>query len=217
MATTRNAALYKTLSNERISTYESQCGNDPDKAILLYQENTALSEALYAVLQGLEVALRNSMHSCLCTYFNRDDWYEVIQLNVPEQQRLAEVRGKIKAQRKQISSGRVVSELTFGFWVALLMNCYAAPLWIPCLHRAFPGKALGHKRAHQTFDRIRFLRNRVAQHECILNRDLEADYIEILEALRWICPITAQWIRDSTRFEKTFQSIRGHKIIIVER
>ena len=35
--------------------------------------------------------------------------------------------------------GRVVAQLTLGFWRYLLASRYGRTLWLPCLRQAFPG------------------------------------------------------------------------------
>jgi hypothetical protein len=208
-------ALSATLSPERINTYLARCAGNEVEAILWYERNTELSEALYGVLQGFEVSLRNSIHQAMCARHRRDDWYDYVTLRDVERGRVADARLMIQQSGRAVTSGRMVAELTFGFWVALTAKEYAPVLWIPYLHRAFPQKSLGHGVVHKRLNNIRKLRNRVAHHECILDRDLENEYIEIVEAIGWICPHTALWVRETTRFERTFQAIYGRKIIIV--
>jgi hypothetical protein len=42
-------------------------GGDIERAIRVYEQNTLLAESLYGVLQGLEIALRNTIHAQLTT------------------------------------------------------------------------------------------------------------------------------------------------------
>jgi len=181
----------------------------------LYERNTELSEALYSVLQGLEIALRNSIHNVMSAQHGRADWYDHVVLQAVERGRIADARVMIQQSGRPVTPGRMVAELTFGFWVALTAKDYATLLWIPYLHRAFPQKRLGHGVVHHRLNNIRKLRNRVAHHECILDRNLENDYVEIVETIGWICKDTALWVRETTRFEKAFQAIYGRKIIIL--
>jgi hypothetical protein len=54
--------LERTLSRDRLAPYLTYVGGNQDRAIRLYEQNTALAEALYGILQGLEIALRNAIH-----------------------------------------------------------------------------------------------------------------------------------------------------------
>jgi hypothetical protein len=49
--------------------------------------------------------------------------------------------------------------------------------------------------------KIKLLRNQIAHHERISKRDLETDYQEVLETIKWLCPITSQWVKDTSRFD----------------
>ena len=51
---------------------------DPWVIIRLYERNTKLSEALYGVVQALEVLLRNKIHSQMTKDIGADDWYEKV-------------------------------------------------------------------------------------------------------------------------------------------
>jgi len=208
------AALEFTLSAERLSTYRLRANGNTATAVRLYEDNTALSECLYGVLQGFEVSLRNSMHSELRGATGHDDWYDHITLRVIEMDQIQKAKVSTSQRRKLITPGGVVAELTLGFWVALVTKNYLNQLWIPYLHRAFRGKSIGLGLAHKRLADIRSLRNQVAHHQCILQRNLEDDYIKILETLAWICPETAKWVRETTRFEQCFQDRLHRKIIV---
>jgi hypothetical protein len=197
-------ALQVTLSAPRLGTYLSHAQGDMREAVRLYEANTILSEALYSVLQGFEVAARNSMHSAMKRGTGHDAWYNRVTLKDPEMESVESAERKIVRAGKTISPDRVVSELSFGFWVALCARHYASALWLPYLNKAFPHASLGHKAAHQRLNSIRLLRNRVAHHECILSRNLENEYRDILEATAWICTDTAMWVRETNRFEVAF-------------
>jgi hypothetical protein len=203
------------LSPERLGTYLARTQGDKREAVLLYEKNTALSEALYGVLQGVEVTVRNAMHNTMTICSGRQDWYDHAGLCPAELERVQEAKDKITQNGRPITPSRVVAGLMFGFWSALLAKHYSQTLWIPCLHRAFPRKALGHRIVHERLSMIRFIRNRVAHHECILSRDLEDDYLKTLETVSWICSETAQWIRETTRFEQRFKECYGRSIIVI--
>lgn len=201
-------AFYATLSRDRLTPYLSACKGDFVGAILLYEHNTKVSEALYGVIQGLEVAFRNSCHSMIANDTSQPNWYDQIGLlDSKEANTLSEAKTYITRRNKYHTPGRVIAELTFGFWVRLLSPQYEKRLWVPHLHRAVPG--MPRKDRQVAFDRmekIRKLRNRIAHHETIFDRNLQLDYDEVMEAIGWICPITACWIRSTNSF-----AIRGYR------
>ena len=61
----------------------------------------------------------------------------------------------------------VVSELSFTFWVALFANVYDQTLWRTDLHRIFTPRTKNRHGLHDSLDRLRNLRNRIAHHEPI--------------------------------------------------
>lgn len=142
-------AIEKTLSADRLSTYLSRTSGNRLAAIRLYEYNTRASEALFGVIRGLEVALRNSMHDVLRTAYSASDWYDRIPLHHAEKHSLETAKSNIRSRNKELLPGRVVAELTFGFWCGLTSKAYAAQLWVPHLHKAFPGRRLGRREANR--------------------------------------------------------------------
>ena len=197
------AALDKTLSVDRLKPYLILGNNDRRLAIKLYEWNTALSESFYGVLQGLEIALRNSMHNVLCDEFNKNDWYDICPLQDEQRDAVRKAKARILHDNKQVLPCKVVAELTFGFWVALTGPKYAQGVWDKCLHKSFTRK-LGRKALHKRLDKIRKLRNRVAHHESILDRQLKNDFSLILETVHWICPTTARWLKAINSFHSRY-------------
>ena len=71
-------------------------------------------------------------------------------------------------------------------------------LW--CAHlsqefRPLPNRA----ELHLQLDRLRTLRNRIAHHEPILQRDLRTDHRRLLRILQMLCPHTANWVAHHSR------------------
>ncbi|PYY47828.1 hypothetical protein DEJ03_03865 [Curtobacterium sp. MCLR17_043] len=98
--------------------------------------------------------------------------------------------------------GRVVAELSFGFWRYLFESRYLTALWTPALHRAFPhgpADALTRQREVRTrMQQLHFVRNRAAHHEPTHGRDLRRDHDYAIELLGWIHPGAAAWAQDVT-------------------
>jgi hypothetical protein len=188
-------SLDQSISIERLASYLASANGDKQRALLLYDRNRLLSEGLYGMLQGLEVALRNSIHREMSADTGRSDWYDRPgTLFQPESGTVAEAKASIPAG-KPMTPARVVAQLTFGFWVKLLGRNYEKAFWVPHLYKSFPHLRRPNRRnVFDRLDKIRSLRNSIAHHEKILHRDLKADYSELLETLAWICPVTASWL-----------------------
>ncbi len=84
-------------------------GNDLALALDLYEKNVAVSEALFGLLHGLEVAVRNSLHHTLSTDLGIADWYRDglplpwapyrLSLTLPMKRSLSDARQNIKVGR----------------------------------------------------------------------------------------------------------------------
>ncbi len=194
----------KYLSLERLAAYYAQARGDRWIAIRLYERNTELSEALYGVLQGLEVTLRNAIHHALSASLGRPDWYERFGFEPSERRAIDEAKHKIRAHPAGITPGKMVAEMTFGFWVRLTSSAYENSLWFPCVHRIFP-VGLRRKQVHERLVNLKTLRNRIAHHERILfKRVPQRDYADLLETIQWISPEMKLWIESTNCFKERF-------------
>ncbi len=142
----------EALSEERLGPYLTLVGGDLHEAIRLYEQNTSLSEALYGLLQGLEIVLRNSMHRALSVGLAREDWYDSITWRVAQQEQIDNAKDGLQKKAKPITPGRMVAELTFGFWVGLTGPKYSVDLWERHLYKAFPNAKLGRKQLNKQLE-----------------------------------------------------------------
>jgi hypothetical protein len=203
-------AVERLLSVERFSTYIRHAGGDRGRAFHLYIHNIRLSSSLFECIGALEIALRNSIHITLTQAFRTDVWYDLVpfQWQPHEMASLQKAKDQIRCRGMYPAPGRVISEMTFGFWCGILKRHYSAALWIPHLHKAFPNKRLAYNDLQRRLNGIRDLRNRIAHHECILHFDLGREYADILATLDWICPITRSWIEAHSSFPATWRVFR---------
>jgi hypothetical protein len=212
------ASIPRTISNERLVRYLAATGHDLSQALTLYEHNVHLSEALYGLLHGIEIAVRNSIHAALCMSYRQSNWYDLAPL-APYWQRELQ-RAKTNAG-PAAPAGKIIAELTFGFWVELLKQHNHRSLWVGMkLHRAFPN-ARGMTRGH-IHDRLKIaqrLRNRISHHERILTsaNTLYAGFdcltlAELIQIAEWVCPETAHWIRTRFRYadaHRTLTTVHG--------
>jgi hypothetical protein len=202
-------SIRQSLSQERLGPYLNLAANNLRQAIQLYERNTSLSEALYGLLQGLEVSLRNSMDSVLAQGLAREDWYDSIVWQMAQQEQIDSAKVSLQKKAKPVQPGRMVAELTLGFWVGLTGPKYSVDLWERHLYKAFPNAKLGRKLLNKRLESIRLLRNRVAHHEPILSRDLAKDVDRILETIGWMDRDTERWIRQTNCFFERFGTNRS--------
>ncbi len=202
-------SLEPWISHERMEAHRPPGGDDL-AMIVTYLHNVALCEALYTPLGFLEVALRNSLHTSLAALYGSPNWFALPGILESEDAKaVKKVSARIQGQGKAATADRIVSELNFGFWVALLSTPYDAKLWRPNKSRAlktsFPRVPKRFRRRHiiyKRYNHLRQFRNRVFHHETIWNRvTLSNDYFMLCEAIRWISPEMADACRLVDRFE----------------
>ncbi|MBT9557811.1 MAG: Abi family protein [Myxococcales bacterium] len=204
--------LRKSISAPRFRTYEGATATARD-ALLLYAWNARASAAFYVSLQGLEVTLRNAFHREMGAKFG-EDWLTASRSSLlAEQRRLVD---EALTQLQKLGRGQgpddVVAALSLGFWLSLLTKSYET-LWRQALYRVFSnakavtGRGLNRPDALDKLNHIRVLRNRIAHHEPIFQRHLEADAKSISDVIRWMSPETADW----------YSSISDLSAVLVER
>jgi hypothetical protein len=215
------ASIDRVISQERLSRYLAATTGDIGEALELYEHNIAISEALFGFLHGLEVAVRNSIHYTLRQDLGTPAWYDggavlpwsttgaALSLTAIMADMVTDAKAKLLSTA---SSGKVIAELTFGFWPNLLTKRFHTTLWLPSLHKAFPDATEPRSIIHLRLEVIRRLRNRIAHHEPILTSHNEVytgfkdqPYIalsSILECVEWVSKDAAAWLKTQSRYQR---------------
>jgi len=194
--------LETRLSAERLGPYRAAVGGDLAKAVALYEWNRTMSAAFGATLADLEVIVRNSMHDQLTAWSTRTHgkprWYldPAKLLNDEATKDIAKARQRATINGRPETAGRVVAELSLGFWRYLLASRYERTLWLPALRPAFPHFKGIRRHLEQQIRPLHLLRNRVAHHEPIHGRPLASLHASTLQVIGWVCPVAHDWIRD---------------------
>ncbi len=97
--------------------------------------------------------------------------------------------------------GRVVAELKFVFWEKMFTARHDNRIWGPHIQDVFPQAAeltIAELRGKIFSDisEIRKLRNRIAHHEPIFNRNAQADYDKMFELISFRNAITVDWMHN---------------------
>jgi hypothetical protein len=96
--------LLKAISENRLAPYRQDNDNTNLSCHARYLWNTLLSESLYPPLQGLEVSLRNSIHSAITKTSGSEDWFS--EVLVPQERKVLEVvKERLTHQRKPLDIG----------------------------------------------------------------------------------------------------------------
>lgn len=102
---------------------------------------------------------------------------------------------------RQTSPGKVIAELKFAFWQSMFTARHNVHLWDPHILNLFPN-ASGmtarqlRQRIYDDLEVIRQLRNRIAHHEPIFSRNLQADLMRILELIELRSAPAIDWVLD---------------------
>ena len=211
--------IERIFSKDRLQPYLNRHDLDFDKAVKHYKINIEISESFYPLLSILEIALRNSFDYQLSRKFNDENWFEnpdFIKISSRFQiDRITEAINSILREKKSITSGKIISELSFGFWTSLLDSKFERILW-KNLRLAFPNcpkQIRQRKTMSSKFNGIRKLRNRIFHHESISwNLDAVNEYKkEMIEGINWLDKDLLEWSNDLIRIDDVIK--KREKII----
>lgn len=204
-ATADLASIRDDLSRIRFHRYEQATGGGLEDAMDLYLWNTDVSAAFYAVLQGVEIILRNALSKQMELLHRRrgyqgmwfDDPFGL--LDTRHQDDIANAKLRLQRDHYPITQDRMITVLSFGFWRFLLAGRHEHTLWIPALRRAFPHAPTGRRGYIATrVEHLHHLRNRIAHHEPVYPRMLQRDMEDALDVVRAINPRSAAWLEMSS-------------------
>lgn len=214
------------LSQDRLDAYARRIPQPSTELDVLahYYWNTALCQALYPTIQSVEIAVRNSLHRALSDAYGTERWFSdpngPALLSGQHDRVRAALRDLEKRDRRRLKTshppppipGRVIAELSFGFWVSLFNDEFdpsVHSLWRgDLLIKSFPNiphdEPAGKRKRHiyrtrralsVPLNRVLRLRNRISHHEPIWYwkappvQNLGQQHDEVLELLGWIDPI----------------------------
>jgi Abi-like protein len=197
--------LLAVVSQDRIMPYYKAIRRTTDqyerlqKAFGLYEKNTSYSEAMYPILQGFEISMRNRIHDRL-TKDHGAGWYDKIELLPLEKDKVAQARKEIADKIQVETASRIVGELSFAFWVRLFSTDYEGLTWQPSLRHLVPNK-LTRGEVYARFKDIKTLRNRIAHHSRIIDRSvtIRVSYEQIMESIGWFSADMQAWVKATSR------------------
>jgi hypothetical protein len=198
------AVLQDLITAERLTSYLGATEGNLQSAIALYDWNTLASAAVLATTAMVEVVVRNSLDRSLLTWAARRhdgrDWLDVAPLDGLGREDIRKARDRAtRLEPYRAIRGKVIAELSFGFWRYLIASRYLTALWIPGGHAAFSfgPRDLRTRRAEveRRMKNQLLVRNRAAHHEPIHRRDLMRDFDDAVTLMSWVHPEAAAWAR----------------------
>ena len=206
-------AIEQIFSRERLEPYIKHHTGDFDKAVEHYKANIEISEAFYPLLSVLGIGLRNNIDNQLKRRFGDENWFENSEfikiVSRFQIDKVSEARNTILREKKAITSGKIISELAFGFWTSLLDSKFERSLWKNLRH-AFPNCPKHHrqrKTMSSKFNGIRKLRNRIFHHESITwsIKALTSYKNDMIEGIDWLDKGLLDWSKDLNRFDEIME------------
>lgn len=208
------------LSGERLSTYLFAATGSRTKALALYEWNSEVAAAVHTDLCHLEIGLRNAYDNALRTHWQGSaDWTASphamfpptwrnrggrgtgkpkARVDVNRKPRELLVKARVDAGGPTVTSGKVIAELSFGFWRYMTTAVHEKQLWVPYLHHAFPAGTDRSKDVDVRIERIHKLRNRVAHHEPLLRTNLSVSLTDIIDLATLISSDLGAYIDTTT-------------------
>lgn len=199
--------IERRLSVERLRPYRVAVNGDLTRAIELYEWNAAVAGAFFEMLGHFEVLLRNALHEQLTVWHTRagrsHEWYDDpagildgrLRAAVAEARKRIGVRGD-----RNVAPGKVIAELSFGFWRYLLDKRHQPTLWAPALRHAFPNLLPQRRKdVYSPVSELNWLRNRIAHQEPIHRADLSRRHSDLLRVAGFIDPDIQGWLGGLSR------------------
>jgi hypothetical protein len=192
------------ISKARLEKYLNATDGEFEKAFQLYILNLELSKSIFGILSVYEIILRNAINFHYINYFNDENWIvnqckEGGLFNLPNDPNHYFSLKKIKMVQiklnQKFTNDRLVSELSFGFWVYLFAS-QQFKAGGQNIHRIFINrpKGINQKTIFMELNQIRLLRNRIAHHEAIcFKKNFDLDQLTqqpifdlMLKHLHWL-------------------------------
>jgi hypothetical protein len=132
-----------------------------------------LAQAFHPIISQFEVVFRNSLNEVLITNFSDVDWIINQKNGMMSDPTLAfsqyflrtclnKSERKLNSRKIPITSGKLIADQTFGFWVSLFLPHHYSLISGSPIH-AFPSKPASENRAsiHSKLEEIKDYRNRI--------------------------------------------------------
>lgn len=192
------------VTRERMGSYLSAVHGDLELAFARYEWNIEASASVIGLSSVVEVVVRNAIDRELTAWAERvhgvgASWFDQAPLDPKGRRDLENARSRATQHgRNREIHGKVIAELSLGFWRYLVESRYHTSLWVPAVHRAFSDgpKDLRLRRGQVALQmqQLQFVRNRAAHHEPIHRRDLNKDMTAAEGLMRWVSPDAAAWM-----------------------
>ena len=213
--------IERWITPPRFRAFHEEMGGDTAGAMALYDWNVCVSAVFFEAISYTEVLLRNAMDAQFSPLRHdepaRESWLCDAEVLRPKSlERVLEAVSKIEQEGKLPTRARVVANLSFGFWRALLDKQYKE-LWIGRFRHAFPNGSGDRKQVASLMARLNPFRNRLAHHEAIIDADIESRHDDLIELTRLIDASAATWVETRSQVPEVLAwrpPLSGHRRVL---
>ncbi len=197
----------KYLSRPRYNRYLAATSNNKERAKRLYKANIRLAQSFHPILSQFEVVLRNSLNVVLSAHFSDTDWIINQKTGFMRDNSLRsshyflksciqKTESKLSRRGIPTTSGKIISDQTFGFWIAFFLPHHYSLVGGQPIH-LFPHKPANENRAslYKKLDKIKDFRNRVNHCEpiCFVGQNIDCNEAlnirtTLYSLIEWIDP-----------------------------
>ncbi len=197
----------KYFSGPRYDRYLNATENNNKRAKKLYNANIRLAQAFHPILSQFEVVLRNSLNIVLSTHFADANWIITQKAGFMGHSSLSrsgyflrncvqKTEDKLARRAIIVTSGKIISDQTFGFWLAFFLSHHYSLIEGKPIH-VFAHKPATQNRAsiYNKLDDIKNFRNRVNHCEplCFNEHNIDCSWAldirkKLYDLIGWIDP-----------------------------
>ena len=210
-----------TYSSERLFSFAYSENDTISDIITNYADNIKISQSIYPELCTLEVILRNAIDSTLKNNISQtwleDEINNNALLDASEYKTLIKAyyntKDDCKAASKDFTTGKVIANLSFGFWTNLCVKKYNSKIWNKpkCFYGVFANYPYGRSinPIAKKLYAIRRFRNIVFHYEKIFKypKCTLALYNDILEILSYLPNDELDILKSTSTFLDTYNSL----------
>lgn len=204
----------------RFGAYLPAAGQEPARALELYEWNSQLAAAVLHDIGHFEVALRNAYDAAIQkTWRGQSHWVddptspvrreEIRRMKGRDVDIHRRMRQKIDKVRSRLGPkappGKIIAELPFGFWRYMITRAEREVLWMSHLHHAYPPGTDLRDVDHQ-IGLLHELRNRAAHHEPLFNQPIEQRMTDLLHLAELLIPELPTLILGHSRVDELLKA-----------
>lgn len=175
----------------------------------LYQWNVKISASLFEQIQYLEITLRNAVCEALHQAVGEKwAWNTSFAINFPK--KTQKTLQKLANDNRIKTLDQAIPHLHFAFWQSIFTSRFDNKIWQMQLYTIFPNAPIQpykilRTEIHQDLDNLRELRNRIAHHEPIFQRDLQKDFETIHKIISYRSHIMSDWAKQHEQITQLLQ------------